>query len=74
MKRRHGRTAIALFRSLLAAGVVETLAEPDEHGRRVRVHADLQDDFSLNHALSLYRRRDHRTRSIPSRPTTPSTC
>jgi len=54
LKRRHGRTAISMFRSLLGAGVVQILPEADEEGRRVRVNADLQEDFSLNHALSLY--------------------
>jgi superfamily II DNA/RNA helicase len=54
MKRVHGRKAIALFRSLVGAEIVTMLREPDEDGRVVRVHADLQEDFSLNHALSLY--------------------
>ncbi|RLB47831.1 MAG: DUF3516 domain-containing protein [Deltaproteobacteria bacterium] len=53
-KRAHGRRAIAMFRSLLEAEVVEILGEPDDHGRYVQIHADLQKDFSLNHALSLY--------------------
>ena len=43
-----------MYRSLVAAGVVERLAEPDEMGRRVRVTVDLQDDFALNHPLSLF--------------------
>ncbi len=53
-KRAHGRTAIAMFRSLVAAEVVEVREEPDDSGRYVQIHADLQEDFSLNHALSLY--------------------
>jgi superfamily II RNA helicase len=53
-KRTHGRTAIAMFRSLVAAEVVEVREEPDDDGRYVQIHADLQEDFSLNHALSLY--------------------
>jgi len=53
-KRAHGRKAIGMFRSLVAAEVVEMLDAPDENGRRVHIHADLQEDFSLNHALSLY--------------------
>ncbi|MBE9373236.1 DUF3516 domain-containing protein [Saccharopolyspora sp. HNM0983] len=44
--------AIAIFRALLAAGVVERLDEPDEQGRRVRVTVDLQFDFALNQPLS----------------------
>ncbi|HEY8338333.1 MAG TPA: DUF3516 domain-containing protein, partial [Egibacteraceae bacterium] len=49
---RHIRRAIALYRGLLAAGVVERLDEPDEEGRRVRVTVDLQPDFALNQPLS----------------------
>ncbi|HTW07667.1 MAG TPA: DUF3516 domain-containing protein [Acidimicrobiales bacterium] len=53
-QRRHIRSAISLYRSLLAAGVLERLSEPDELGRRVRVTVDLQDDFALNQPLSLF--------------------
>jgi superfamily II RNA helicase len=53
-QRRHIRSAIAMYRSLLAAGVLERLAVPDEMGRRVRVTVDLQDDFALNQPLSLF--------------------
>jgi superfamily II RNA helicase len=53
-QRRHIRDAIAMYRSLVAAGVVERLAQPDELGRRVRLTVDLQDDFALNHPLSLF--------------------
>jgi hypothetical protein len=53
-QRRLIRNAIAMYRSLVAAGVVERLAEPDEMGRRVRITVDLQDDFALNHPLSLF--------------------
>ncbi len=49
-RRQHGRTAIAMFRSLRDASIVEVV--PDE--RRVRVNVDLQEDFSLNQTLSLY--------------------
>ncbi|SHH04192.1 DEAD/DEAH box helicase [Streptoalloteichus hindustanus] len=51
-QRRHIRRAIAIYRALLAAGVVERLETPDEHGRRVRVTVDLQFDFALNQPLS----------------------
>jgi superfamily II RNA helicase len=51
-QRRHIRRAIAIYRSLLAAGVVERLPEPDEVGRRVRVTVELQEDFALNQPLS----------------------
>ena len=53
-QRRHIRQAIAIYRSLLAAGVLERLDEPDELGRLVRVTADLQEDFALNQPLSLF--------------------
>ncbi|MGF7234180.1 MAG: DEAD/DEAH box helicase [Frankia sp.] len=46
------RRAIAIYRALLAAGVVERLPEPDENGRTVRVTVDLQFDFALNQPLS----------------------
>ncbi|OZM75304.1 DEAD/DEAH box helicase [Amycolatopsis antarctica] len=44
--------AIANFRALLSAGVVERLDQPDEQGRRVRLTVDLQFDFALNQPLS----------------------
>jgi superfamily II RNA helicase len=53
-QRRHIRNAIAMYRSLVAAGVLERLSAPDELGRTVRVTVDLQDDFALNHPLSLF--------------------
>ena len=53
-QRRHIRAAVAMCRSLLAAGVLERLDVPDELGRRVRVTVDLQDDFALNQPLSLF--------------------
>ena len=49
---RHIRRAIAVYRALLAAGVVERLAEPDAEGRTVRLTVDLQADFALNQPLS----------------------
>ena len=51
-QRRHIRRAIAIYRALLAGGVVERLDEPDEEGRRVRLTVDLQYDFALNQPLS----------------------
>jgi superfamily II RNA helicase len=51
-QRRHIRRAIAIYRALLAAGVVEQLDEPDEQGRRIRLTGDLQLDFALNQPLS----------------------
>jgi superfamily II RNA helicase len=45
-----GREARTMFQSLLEAGIVEV----DPETRRVRVHVELQHDFSLHHALSLW--------------------
>jgi superfamily II RNA helicase len=49
-RRLFGREARAMFQSLLDAGIVEV----DEETRRVRAHVELQLDFSLHHALSLW--------------------
>ena len=51
-QRRHIHQAIAIYRALLAGGVVERLAEPDAEGRQVRLTVDLQFDFALNQPLS----------------------
>lgn len=53
-KREHRKHGLLLFRSLLDAKIVEWVPGPDGAGQRLQVHADLQEDFSLNHALSLY--------------------
>ncbi|HEX6921271.1 MAG TPA: DUF3516 domain-containing protein [Actinomycetes bacterium] len=49
---RHIRRAIAIYRALLAGGVVERLETPDPDGRAVRLTIDLQPDFALNQPLS----------------------
>jgi superfamily II RNA helicase len=51
-QRRHIHQAIAIYRALLAGGVVERLAEPDAEGRQARLTVDLQFDFALNQPLS----------------------
>ncbi len=51
-QRRHISRAIAIYRALLAGGVVEKLDAPDADGRWVRLTVDLQDDFALNQPLS----------------------
>jgi superfamily II RNA helicase len=51
-RRRLVSRAVAIYRALLAGGVVERLAEPDEDGRWVRLTVDLQQDFALNQPLS----------------------
>jgi superfamily II RNA helicase len=52
VQRKHIRHAIAIYRALLAGGVVERLPVPDEEGRTVRLTVDLQLDFALNQPLS----------------------
>jgi len=53
-QRRLIRESIAIYRSLLAAGVVERLSTPDSEGRTVRLTVDLQDNFALNQPLSTF--------------------
>ncbi len=45
-KKRHGKVAFQLFRSLYDRKIVEL--------NPLRIHVDLQEDFSLNHSLSLF--------------------
>jgi superfamily II RNA helicase len=52
-KKRLGRTAMAMFKSLVEAKVVEVTIDEDGT-KRVVLQGDLQTDFSLNQALSLY--------------------
>jgi superfamily II RNA helicase len=51
-QRDHIRQAIGMYRSLVSAGIVETLDEPDADNRLVRVNIDLQAEFDLTGALS----------------------
>ncbi len=53
-KRRLRREAALLFRSLRRAGILELVSDATSGQRRVRVHEDLQRDFSLHQTLSLY--------------------
>jgi superfamily II RNA helicase len=53
-QREHIRRAIAIYRSLVEADLLEFPPEPDEYGRRVRVNFDLQDEFALHQPLSLW--------------------
>ncbi|MDX2381695.1 MAG: DUF3516 domain-containing protein, partial [Acidimicrobiia bacterium] len=53
-QRGHIRRAIAIYRSLVDAEILEFLDEPDEYGRVVRVNFDLQDEFALHQPLSLW--------------------
>ena len=53
-QRHHIRRSIAIYRSLVDAGLLEFPDTPDEFGRRVRVNFDLQDEFALHQPLSLW--------------------
>jgi hypothetical protein len=48
------REAVGIARSLLQAGVLERLDEPDPDGRRYRLTVDLPPDFALNQPLSTF--------------------
>ncbi|MGB3356219.1 MAG: DUF3516 domain-containing protein [Mycobacterium sp.] len=50
----HVREAVGIARSLLQAGVVERLEEPDADGGRYRLTVDLPPDFALNQPLSTF--------------------
>jgi superfamily II RNA helicase len=50
VKRIHGRSAASMFRSLVDAGIIAVVPETQQ----VQVNADLQEEFSLDQALSLY--------------------
>jgi superfamily II RNA helicase len=52
-KAAHFRRAWQLFRALLDRGIVEIVPRTAE-GSRLRVNVELQDDFSMDQALSLY--------------------
>jgi hypothetical protein len=52
-KKAHTRRAWQLFRSLVARHIVEFVPRTEE-GSTLRVNVDLQDDFSMDQALSLY--------------------
>ncbi len=51
---RHIREAIGIARSLLQAGVLVRLDEPEPDGRRYRLTVDLPPDFALNQPLSTF--------------------
>jgi superfamily II RNA helicase len=53
-KKKLRRKARQLFRALLGAEIVQVVRRPDGRGRFVRVHLELQREFSLFQALSLY--------------------
>jgi superfamily II RNA helicase len=51
---KHVRDAIGIARSLLQAGVVQRMAEPEIDGRRYRLTVDLPPDFALYQPLSTF--------------------
>ncbi|CAB4951918.1 unannotated protein [freshwater metagenome] len=51
-QRRHIRRAIAIYRALLAGGVIERLDAPEDDGRTIRLTVDLPANFALNQPLS----------------------
>ncbi len=56
-KKKHRRRAWQLFRSLLPPKIIEIVppaARAAAGGRTLRLNVELQEDFSLNQALSLY--------------------
>jgi superfamily II RNA helicase len=50
----HIREAVGIARSLLQAGVLEHLDQPEADGRRYRLTVDLPPDFALNQPLSTF--------------------
>ncbi|MEY2600512.1 MAG: hypothetical protein RLZZ142_2771 [Verrucomicrobiota bacterium] len=52
-KRQHTKRAWQLFRALLEPRIIEIIP-PSPEGTRLRVNMELQEDFSMNHTLSLY--------------------
>ncbi|HEX4845186.1 MAG TPA: DUF3516 domain-containing protein, partial [Geothrix sp.] len=52
-KAAHFRRGWQLFKTLVVRGIV-AFVPPDERGRKLRVNADLQADFSMDETLSLY--------------------
>ena len=54
VKHQHAKTAIQMFRSLVEAEVVSLVDVPGTRIKRAQVNVDLQREFSLNHALSLF--------------------
>jgi superfamily II RNA helicase len=53
-KKSSRRSSFEFFRALLDRKIIEYIPNPEPGTAKVRVHVDLQDDFSLNQALSLY--------------------
>jgi hypothetical protein len=53
-KRQLRKVAFEYFRSLLDRQIIEFIPASQGLQKKIRVNVDLQEDFSLNHSLSLY--------------------
>ena len=54
-KDRHRKVAFQMFRSLVERKIIGfTDQDPDTRRRGLRINVDLQEDFSIHHALALY--------------------
>ena len=55
-KKVHKKRAWQLFKALVQRRIIEIipLSQREADGTKLRLNVELQDDFSLNHALSLY--------------------
>lgn len=54
-KERHRKVSFQMFRSLLDRKIIEfTEKDPITNRKKIRINADLQEDFSIHHALALY--------------------
>src|SRR3989338_7630584 len=54
-KTHHRKRAFQLFRALVDKKIIDIIPKDERlDARKVRVNVDLQEDFSLNQALSLY--------------------
>lgn len=54
LKSRHRKRAFQLFKALVEKQIIEIIPPEQREESKIRVNVDLQEDFSLNHALSLY--------------------
>ena len=73
-KKAHRRRAWQLFRSLVSTRRSSSSCRRRPRARRLRVNVDLQDDFSMNQALSLYLLETLPLLDRQARRPTPSTC
>lgn len=53
-RRRHGQTALMIFKSLIDAGIIVSEPRDDGRGTFRLVREDLQVDFNIHHTLSMW--------------------